>query len=400
MQELRLRSLLWPALVFGSSLQASFPCCAQGWRTPSRDDEVVAVVRPGRRSAGEREAAALQAAVARDPRDAVGAVKAAGRMIELARAEGDPRWLGRARSVLEPWWTDSAAPVGVLVARATVLQGLHDFAGALTVLDVALSHDPRCAQAWLLKSSVLTVRGDYEGARRACVPLIRLADNLVATVAAGTVSSLCGGAEQSTALIHATLRANPDAPVAVRVWAMTQMAEASERLGRFHDAERHFTNALQLAPSDPYLLGAFADFLLAEKRPAEVVDWLRPHVRVDSLALRFAEACAALPEFRREAVREAAQLEDKFTAARMRGDRVHLREEARFELRLKRSPEAALRLALDNWEIQREPADIRLLIEAARAAGDGAVEREVRAWVSEHRLEDARIPAPLAKEAR
>ena len=59
----------------------------------------------------------------------------------------------------------------------------------------------------------------------------------------------------------------------------------------------------------------------------------------------------------------AGLVEDVFVA---RGERVHLREEARFRLRLLDDAQAALPLAEENWQIQKEPADSRLLDEARR----------------------------------
>ena len=66
------------------------------------------------------------------------------------------------------------------------------------------------------------------------------------------------------------------------------------------------------------------------------------------------------------------QLRDRFEASRLRGDRVHLREEARFTLHLLNDPKAALKLAQENWQVQKEPADVRILLEAALAAHDAA----------------------------
>jgi hypothetical protein len=52
----------------------------------------------------------------------------------------------------------------------------------------------------------------------------------------------------------------------------------------------------------------------------------------------------------------------------MRGDRVHIREEARFTLHLLNDPKTALKFAEENWQVQKEPADIRILLESALAA--------------------------------
>ena len=52
---------------------------------------------------------------------------------------------------------------------------------------------------------------------------------------------------------------------------------------------------------------------------------------------------------------------------------------------------AALALARDNWDVQREPADARLLLEAARAAGDPAAAGPVLDFLAATGLEDSMI---------
>ena len=61
----------------------------------------------------------------------------------------------------------------------------------------------------------------------------------------------------------------------------------------------------------------------------------------------------------------------------------HQRENARFELMLRGDARSALALALDNWKVQREPADLLILAEAASAAGDAAAMNVVRRWLAE-----------------
>jgi hypothetical protein len=70
---------------------------------------------------------------------------------------------------------------------------------------------------------------------------------------------------------------------------------------------------------------------------------------------------------------------------------VHLREEARFTLEILEDPSAALALALENWKVQKEAADLRVALEAALAAGDRMSVREVLDWLSRTRLEGRRI---------
>ncbi len=364
---------------------------------PTDDAQVVAQLRPSGLSSGERELRTLRASLAQNPTNLPLATDVARRLIQQARRESDPRFLGQAEVALAPWWNQAVPPVEALVLRATIRQSLHDFTTALTDLDAALAIDGRNLQVWLTKFTVHTVRGEYESARRACVPLLRLGDNLTATTAAATLASLTGDAARSLKLLDAALTRDAQAPVATRVWALTQLAETSDRLGHTADAERHFQAALALAPHDPYLLGAYADFLLDQHRPAEVASLLRDFARMDGLLLRLAEAHAVRPAESSALKSEVAELSARFANARDRGDRVHLREEARFHLRLLGQPTSALPLARDNWAIQKEPADARLLLEAARLAKDRPTEDAVLAWVATNRLEDIHLqPRALA----
>lgn len=53
----------------------------------------------------------------------------------------------------------------------------------------------------------------------------------------------------------------------------------------------------------------------------------------------------------------------------------------------------ALALAADNWALQREPRDARILLEAALAVGDPAAAAPVLDWLRRHRLEDRQLAA-------
>ena len=81
----------------------------------------------------------------------------------------------------------------------------------------------------------------------------------------------------------------------------------------------------------------------------------------------------------------------RFAASRLRGDRAHQREEARFLLHLRGDATAALPLAKENWAVQKELADLRLLLEAALAAKDPETVRSVRDWLARTQMEDVQL---------
>jgi polyphosphate kinase 2 (PPK2 family) len=111
---------------------------------------------------------------------------------------------------------------------------------------------------------------------------------------------------------------------------------------------------------------------------------------VDALQLRIAET-----ETDKSArARAVARLRSGIELNRARGDRVHLREEARFHLRLLGDAKGSLGLALENWKVQREPADARVLLEAAQAAGDAEAVRRLQETLRTQGLEDVALGLP------
>jgi len=369
---------------------------------------VIATLRTGRLTAIDRELRSLRDALAANPTYLPLALEVARRGIERSRLEADPRFLSQAQVALKPWWTQTSPPVEVLILRATIRQSRHDFSTALADLDLALARDPHQVQAWLTKATLHTVRAEFVAARQAIAHLLGLTDELTLTTAAAQIAALTGHASQACVQLETVLArsapsdsalvsSGPVSDQARLVWAKSLLAETYARLGRPADAERVFRSALSQGPRDPYLLGAFADFLLDQRRPIEVITLLQNYRRLDGLLLRLAEAEAQAtgnpqPD-------SLSTLTARFDAARIRGDRVHLREEARFELRLRKNPAAALVHARDNWQVQREPIDARLLLEAAHAVGEAAVTREVQQWIKQTGLEDVALhPITLARD--
>jgi tetratricopeptide (TPR) repeat protein len=363
---------------------------------PKDGAEVLETLRSTALDPAEHELRAMRARLNAEPGDVSLACQVARRCLERGRSEADPRFLGRAQAALAPWWEIPAPPVEVLVLRATIKQSQHEFTNALTDLQLAGRLAPRNAQVWLTRATILTVLGDYAGARRACLPLAQLAPGPIALTAAASVTALNGEAERSCALLQRTLEGGNALSAQERVWALTVLAEALERLGRPAESEAAFKAALALRQRDSYLLGAYADLLLDQGRAQEAATLLKNEARADGLLLRLALAESALVP--RPASRDAhvATLVARFEAGHLRGDFVHHREEARFDLLLLGRPVEALRLAQANWRIQHEPADVRLLMEAALAAGDPVAARPALEFMRTNRLEDVAL-ATLAR---
>ncbi|GGY01235.1 hypothetical protein GJV26_21215 [Massilia dura] len=373
-------------------LAATFGATAAPY-TPATGNVVLERL-PSRSDPAQRELAAARAKLAADPRNPELAAAVARRYVTLGREDADPRYLGYAQAALAPWWSAATPPAPVQLLRATILQSTHQFPAALRDLDQLVQANPADAQAWLTRATVQQVTGDFAGARQSCTRLFGIAPDLVLRTCLAGVGSLTGTARASYLTLNQAYAAHRSTGSGIADWVLTLLGEMAARLGDAPAAERHFRQALALAPLDAYLLGAYADFLLDQNRAAEAVPLLRGHEKADALLLRLGLALAATGG--RDTATVTAMLRDRFAAAQLRGDTVHQREQARFELALERQPARALALAKQNWAVQKEPADLRILLDSALAAKDKAALATVRAWVRQTGIEDVAVQHRLA----
>lgn len=360
---------------------------------PKDDAQVLETLRNQPSDPSIREARKLRAELARDPTNVGKAVETARRYIEQARASADPRFFGYAQAALGPWWNSPDAPSDVLFLRATLLQASHNFKGAMTDLERLLQDDPGNLEAYLLRAIMLQVVGRYEEAKEDCRPLLQAAQRrsslkLVATTCVSSVASFNGQAEASYDALRRALTASRGDSTEDTQWALTTLGDMASRLGRAGEAEDYFKQAIALG-RDAWLLNTYADFLLDQGRPKEVIDLLKNETNADTmlLLLTLAEKQVNAPDLQKH----IQILRQRYAAMSSRNDMRHLREEARFTLHLLNQPRAALRLAQADWLIQQEPEDARIVLESALAAQDWAAAKPVLDFLKEKHLEDVRL---------
>ena len=312
--------------------------------------------------------------------------------IQIGQTYSDPRAYGYAQSALGTWWTADPAPPRLLVMRARILQFRHEFDSALAQLEPALKSDQFDPDAWLLFAGIEQVRGNVRAARVACLKLIPISDPLVGATCAASTAALAGRTREGERLLARALAqptaVSPDA----RTWAWTTLAELRVRHMDGAKAEEAFRQALSLTHDDVYARAAYADLLLDENRPRDVRNLLGSDTTpADATLLR--AAIAAQRDGDADAGILKNTLAQRFAEARERGDRTHLREQARFALEVEHDAQRALELAQQNFSIQREPADARVLLESALAAGHPEAAQPARDWLRETGIDAPRLQA-------
>jgi len=342
-----------------------------------------------------RELVDLRRRLSAEPRNAELAVLLARRYYDEVAAEGDPRYIGYAQAALAPWWDLPDPPLAVRVTRAVLRQFSHQFEPALADLAEAVRQDPGNGEAWAWQAAIQMVETRYAEARNACRQMAPLASPPIAAACLAAVDSVTGNAGPAAAALRLALQNNPDVSAPEKLWALTRLAEIEDRRGDFAAAEAAYRSALALGITDGYLLAAYADFLLDRGRPNEVLALLKDKERSDLLLLRLAIAAkaAGAPQL----AGWSADLAARFDAARLRGDTVHQKEEARFALAVLGQAPRALALARENYAVQREPADARMLLEAALAARQPAAAEPALKWMAESGIESVALRTLAAR---
>jgi len=388
-----LRPFLLQMLLLGAGLCAPLQV---GWGAPHvpAGDGVVLEQVPGSRDTSSVALRRLNTALMQNRGDLELALKVARLDLDQSRKFGDPRYLGRAEAALAPWPIDAPTTTpDTLLLYAVMQQSNHDFSGSLATLARVIAAKPDAVQAWLVRAAVHQAQADYGAASQDCGQVASGRLGLIPDTCSASIMSLTGRgpvALRAIAISLAQNAAEAHTEPSVAVWTLTLAAETADRLGD-PKAETYYRQALAIDSDDPYLLGAWSDWLLDHQRPQDVITLLADRTRIDPLLLRL--ALAEQETGLGQLSRHLEELQARFGASRLRGETVHRREEARYTLALQHQPMQALALAEANWVVQREPADARILLESAIAAGRPDAAAPVRAWLSDNGVEDVRLKA-------
>jgi predicted Zn-dependent protease len=370
--------------------------------TPANDSDVVERLPLSATDPSARRLQSLRKQLEAKPDDVALRIEIARRYFDLSMAQGDPRYVGYASAALAP--LDKAAPASNSAywqIKGMLQQYSHNFDGALASLDKASLADPKSPDPMAWRSAIHMVQANYPKAQAECDALKPLTTPLFATGCSQYVLAHSGGAaglQSAFDTLNAAVKAESNAAPELMLWELTRLAEMAIRLKRFDEADAYFQRALKLGVTDQFLLGAYADFLLQQKKPEAVITLLADWERSDILLLRLALAGKATNH--KKAADWASSLRDRFTEAAKRGDRLHEQEAARFELDIENNPKKALTLAANNYKLQKEPRDAEVLMRTALAAKDAVAAKPALTWFKQYKYEDAQLADLAAGLAR
>jgi hypothetical protein len=228
----------------------------------------------------------------------------------------------------------------------------------------------------------------YELVLKACESLTRVGAALYAEACQLETISLMGRHSQALRGLDALFEQTKDQ--SIQAWLLSLRAEAYERAGFDAKALADYKTSLQ-TNFDGYTALALTDMLLRKEDFHAALISLDRQPSSDAVLLRRAYALKRIGDDRWKALAVAAQ--ERFAALDARGDdpATHARERALAYAWLEDNMQAALRSALLNLQLQKEPLDWRIALQAAHAAGQTQELQKLRRAITEAGLQDSRL---------
>ncbi len=338
----------------------------------------------------------------------------------LSKKTGDERYLGYAMAIVN-YWPEQTMPESIQLLQARIIQRQHHFAEALQIVNRVLELNPRSGEAYLLAAYIYMAQGELEAAVRYCSQATRWLGAKEGINCSSRVQGLSGQGEKAFQILRVVLNEAADIVDPEQTESYLNLAEIATRLGKEKDAEKYFRFAIDVSNSqsstpDPQAISGLADLLLSQNRYQECIDFLQAYASSTQLPLIKIQIMLAKAALGREGEIEREQLENYFELEQLRnadyssGDRSSgdyasgdyasrgyaSRDFARYLLEVENNPEQAFTVALDNWQTQREPDDLLVLVKSAQAANKYDDIADVLAWRNAIGLEDQRLDTILS----
>ncbi len=356
-----------PTLV-GSLLTASLFAATDAWAQTRFTPQESAILLKLDTSSAEN--ARLRDALARwkqDPQNIGTATESARTAILAAIRQGDLRWLGNAKAMLEPWWDSQGVPSETLFTRALVRQGVHDFEGALADLNAAIAKDPHQPEFWAWRFAIYMVRAEIPKARGECA----------------AIGSRFGAPEQESCnavLLYRTGNPQQAIPVLDRLarhpdyqgpnaqeWLAFHRGEARRVAGDRAGAKKVWETYLKGVSGGHGIRVALIDLLNRDGQYFDAWKLNDKSPRSDALLVAAIQTAQALKNDQAAAL--LAELTQRLTQQASRGDAVNERPIVKYQLMIRKDAKQALTMAQISWKTEREPADAILYAQAAIDSG-------------------------------
>jgi tetratricopeptide (TPR) repeat protein len=338
---------------------------------------------------------ALEKAWRGQPTDQNTALAYARAVFTLGLSEGDLRWFGSAKAALTPWWQSTSLPAEGFFLRGLVKQGFHDFNSGLSDINRAIELEPQRAEFWSWRFALHLLMADMVAVQHDVDQIERLIGHEEANIYRGIVLYRSG---QASAAVKVLSRAKQSAAYqdgSSQDWLGFHLGEAYRVNGQSSQAMTLWAECLKLRPQSHLIRLSLAELYnhLGEYDKAKkvAINQVASQNLTDALLMQALIASRGLREA--DESRLASQMDARLSAQTLRQESLIERPKLIYQITYGKDIKAGLALSIENWQLQKEPPDAILFLQAAIALGEANAALPVVKWVEQTGYGDPQLNA-------
>lgn len=348
---------------------------------------------------------ALDQAWRAQPQNLPTALAYARAVFTLGLTEGDLRWYGSAKAALKPWWTVADLPAEAYFLRGLVKQGFHDFQEGLQDINRAIALEPARAEFWSWRFALHLLLADMSAAQKDIEEMGRLLGAEEADVYRAVLLYRTGQPLPAVAMLSRAIRSANYQDAASQDWLGFHLGEAHRVAGQPAKALAVWGQRLKASPQSHLIRLSLADLLnqQGQYREAKTIAMAAtssnapnsPATLTDALLMQAVLASRGLKD--PDEGRLASQLEARLQSQALRQEALIERPKLIYQIAYGRDLKAGLALSIDNWQLQKEPPDALLFVQAALALGQARAAEPVVKWAEKTGYTDPQLTPMLAQ---
>jgi hypothetical protein len=326
----------------------------------------------------------------------------------LGLTEGDLRWYGSAKAALTPWWTAADLPAEAYFLRGLVKQGFHDFQEGLLDINRAIALEPGRAEFWSWRFALHLLLADMAAAQKDIDQIGLLFGEEEAKVYRAVLLYRTGQPLPAVDMLSRAIRSANYQDASSQDWLGFHLGEAHRVVGQSARALEIWGQRLKASPQSHLIRLSLADLLnqLGQHRQAKMVALSNPGMNgasaptstanlTDALLMQAVLASRGLKD--PDENRFASQLEARLQSQALRQEALIERPKLIYQIAYGRDVKAGLALSMDNWQLQKEPPDALLFVQAALALGQARAAEPVLSWAEKTGYTDTQLTPLLAQ---
>jgi hypothetical protein len=287
-----------------------------------------------------------------NPDDATLALKTAKLSMKLYSKNGNSRFIGTARSALTPWWKDTEPPLDIWLTRARLTQTEHHFEEAAQDLALLNKKHRGSPEALLLENDAWRRAGKIVPAKKACIVVAFAGRPDLAQFCTAEILLSQGNYSKAHDLMQDAIEQTSGLPAAQQTWGRSIYGDTLQANSQLYEATVVWASIIQTNTTLLTHRLAYADVLMALSRWQQLYDLLIKDVDNTAVLLRLSVATLHVNESEHTKLRDRL-IERLHIATGTRQSNLYLREQALFNLWIKKDSGKALDYALLNWSNQK-----------------------------------------------